>query len=131
MKNWICIFLLLAPGLASAQQKSTTKSGTKTTTTKPASSKTTTTTPVTTKAAPVKAVDTVPPSKPANTAPAATTKPAEGGDLMSMLDEEVKKNPETNYATATFKATRLINAHSIENLAGGVLDVKISIDSVG
>jgi hypothetical protein len=47
-------------------------------------------------------------------------------DLMSMLDQELAKSPATNYTTATFKTTRLINAHSIEQVAGGVLDVKIS-----
>ena len=41
-----------------------------------------------------------------------------------MLEKEEK--PSTVYTTATFKTTRLINAHSIEQLAGGVLDVKIS-----
>ncbi len=49
-------------------------------------------------------------------------------DLLSMLEKEVAgdaKN-QTNYATATFKATRLINGHTVENVAAGVLDVKIS-----
>jgi hypothetical protein len=125
MKNWICSLLLLAPALVLAQQKTTTSKTTppKTTTTKSASTKTTSTQ---TRAQSAKALDTVPPAKPANTQPANTAKAAEGGDLMSMLDEEVAKKPETNYTTATFKTTRLINAHSIENLAGGVLDVKIS-----
>lgn len=128
MKKWICSFLLLAPVLAMAQQKTnTTKStGTKTTTTKSTNSASAKTAPASTKAAPTKAVDTIPPAaKPAATQEASKSKAPEG-DLMSMLDEEVKKNPETNYTTATFKTTRLINAHSIENLAAGVLDVKIS-----
>jgi hypothetical protein len=47
-------------------------------------------------------------------------------DLMSMLDKELASEKQTRYTTATFKTTRLINAHSIENVAGGVLDVKIS-----
>jgi hypothetical protein len=47
-------------------------------------------------------------------------------DLMDMLDKEIASKPVTNYTTATFKTTRLINAHSIENVAGGVMDVKIS-----
>jgi Membrane bound beta barrel domain (DUF5777) len=47
-------------------------------------------------------------------------------DLMAMLDRETAKKPVTDYTTATFKTTRLINAHSIENVARGVLDVKIS-----
>ncbi|HNK28750.1 MAG TPA: DUF5777 family beta-barrel protein [Ferruginibacter sp.] len=49
-------------------------------------------------------------------------------DLLSMLEKEVAgdaKN-QANYATATFKATRLINGHTVENVAAGVLDVKIS-----
>ncbi len=45
-------------------------------------------------------------------------------NLLDMLEKEEK--PSTVYTTATFKTTRLINAHSIEQLAGGVLDVKIS-----
>ena len=32
----------------------------------------------------------------------------------------------TFYTTATFKTTRLVNGHSVENVAKGVLDVKIS-----
>lgn len=47
-------------------------------------------------------------------------------DLMSMLDAELESKPVTNYTTATFKTTRLINAHSIEQLSAHVLDVKIS-----
>lgn len=46
-------------------------------------------------------------------------------DLLKMLEEEAK--PTTpDYATATFKTTRLINGHSIENVAAGVLDFRIS-----
>ncbi|HEX5669782.1 MAG TPA: DUF5777 family beta-barrel protein [Chitinophagaceae bacterium] len=51
---------------------------------------------------------------------------AQDPDLLDMLDKEDKAKPATDYATATFKTTRLINAHSIEQLAAGVLDVKIS-----
>jgi hypothetical protein len=47
-------------------------------------------------------------------------------DLMKMLDDESKKDKKKDYATASFKTTRLINGHSIENVAPGVLDVKIS-----
>lgn len=46
----------------------------------------------------------------------------EGGDLLSQLGDE----PSTNYTTATFKTTRLINGHTIENVGAGVLDFKIS-----
>ncbi|HSF44750.1 MAG TPA: DUF5777 family beta-barrel protein, partial [Chitinophagaceae bacterium] len=47
-------------------------------------------------------------------------------NLLDMLAKEEKEKPATDYTSATFKTTRLINAHSIEQLAGGVLDVKIS-----
>jgi Membrane bound beta barrel domain (DUF5777) len=47
-------------------------------------------------------------------------------NLLDMLEKEEAAKPTTVYTTATFKTTRLINAHSIEQLAGGVLDVKIS-----
>jgi len=49
-------------------------------------------------------------------------------DLMAQLESEVigdSKNI-TNYTTATFKTTRLINGHTVENAGKGVLDVKIS-----
>jgi len=44
-------------------------------------------------------------------------------DLLSLLGEE---EPRTEYAFATFKTTRVINGHSIENVGHGVLDFKIS-----
>ncbi len=47
-------------------------------------------------------------------------------DLMKMLEDETKKEKKRDYATATFKTTRLINGHSNENAAAGVLDFKIS-----
>lgn len=49
-------------------------------------------------------------------------------DLLSMLEKEVTgdEKSQTNYTTATFKTTRLINGHTVENVAAGVLDVKIS-----
>lgn len=43
-------------------------------------------------------------------------------DLLSMLGEEKT----TDYVTASFKTNRIINGHSIENTAAGVLDFKIS-----
>lgn len=50
-----------------------------------------------------------------------------GEDLMSLLDkEEDGVKPRKEYVTATFKTTRLINGHSIENTGKGVLDFKIS-----
>jgi hypothetical protein len=51
---------------------------------------------------------------------------AQDPNLLDMLEKEEKAKPATDYATAIFKTTRVINAHSIEQLAGGVLDVKIS-----
>jgi hypothetical protein len=47
-------------------------------------------------------------------------------DLMKMLEEETEKDKKPDYATATFKTTRLINGHSVENVAAGVLDFRIS-----
>lgn len=45
-------------------------------------------------------------------------------DLMSQLENETKAT--TDYTTATFKTTRLINGHTVENVGKRVLDVKIS-----
>jgi hypothetical protein len=47
-------------------------------------------------------------------------------DLMKMLEEETKDENAVDFTTATFKTTRLINGHSIENVAAGVLDFRIS-----
>lgn len=49
-------------------------------------------------------------------------------DISRMLEDELKANDvnKTSYTTATFKTTRLIDGHSVENAAPGVLDVKIS-----
>ena len=47
---------------------------------------------------------------------------AQDTDLLSSTGED----EETNYATAAFKTNRIINGHSIETLAPGVLDFKIS-----
>lgn len=48
---------------------------------------------------------------------------AQEDDLLSLLGEEEET---TNYITASFKTNRVINLHSLESTAGGVLDVKIS-----
>ncbi|MCX6333590.1 MAG: DUF5777 family beta-barrel protein [Bacteroidia bacterium] len=45
-------------------------------------------------------------------------------DLMDLLDKNAK--PETNYTTATFKSTRVMNGHSVEHMPPGQLDVRIS-----
>lgn len=47
-------------------------------------------------------------------------------DLMAQLENEASDKDATNYTIATFKTTRLVNGHSVENVAKGVLDVKIS-----
>lgn len=49
-------------------------------------------------------------------------------DISKMLEDELKASDlnKTSYTTAAFKTTRLIDGHSIENTAPGVLDVKIS-----
>jgi hypothetical protein len=43
-------------------------------------------------------------------------------DLLANLEPET---PVRNYAAYTFKSTRIINTHSIENVAAGVLDFRI------
>ncbi len=45
-------------------------------------------------------------------------------NLMDMLEE--KTSEETNYATATFKSTRIMNGHSVERMPPGQLDFRIS-----
>ncbi len=49
-------------------------------------------------------------------------------DLMSQLENEALKSDKQKptYTTATFKTTRLINGHTVENVGRAVLDVKIS-----
>lgn len=49
-------------------------------------------------------------------------------DLNQMLEEEQKKEEKDKikYTEATFKTSRLINGHSIENTQKGVMDLKIS-----
>lgn len=48
---------------------------------------------------------------------------AQEDDLLALLGEDEEA---TEYATASFKANRVINLHSLENTAAGVLDIKIS-----
>ncbi len=45
-------------------------------------------------------------------------------DLSALLESMEEKT--TEYATAGFKTTRVINSHSIENVGAGVMDFKIS-----
>jgi Membrane bound beta barrel domain (DUF5777) len=53
---------------------------------------------------------------------------AQDVDLSKMLDEESEKEDKdkTEKVYSTFKSTRLINGHSVENTYKGVLDLKIS-----
>jgi len=51
---------------------------------------------------------------------------AQPDDLSKLLEEEMAKEPTTEYATATFKTTRLVNGHTNENVAAGVLDMRLS-----
>ena len=48
--------------------------------------------------------------------------PGNGEDLLSLLGDP---NP-IIYSSATFKSTRVINGQSIENVAGGVMDFRVS-----
>ncbi len=45
-------------------------------------------------------------------------------DLLDLLNENAP--PETNYTTATFKSTRIMNGHSVERMPPGQLDFRIS-----
>jgi hypothetical protein len=45
-------------------------------------------------------------------------------DLMEILNKQ--SAPEINYASATFKSTRILNGHSVEKMPSGQLDVRIS-----
>ena len=45
-------------------------------------------------------------------------------ELMDLLNENT--DPAVNYTTATFKSTRIMNGHSIERMAPGILDFRIS-----
>jgi hypothetical protein len=50
---------------------------------------------------------------------------SDSSDLVSMLEKEAGADS-LIYTRATFKTTRLINGHTVENVGKGVLDVKIS-----
>ncbi|MBL7691264.1 MAG: hypothetical protein JNM41_06710 [Flavipsychrobacter sp.] len=51
----------------------------------------------------------------------------ESDELANMLNEsDPATKKKTEYTIATFKTTRIINSHSIENTGKGVLDLKIS-----
>ena len=61
------------------------------------------------------------------TTPSAVDSPntSDGDDLMAMLDEG-SAAAKSDYVTATFKSTRVVNGHSIENMARGVMDFRIT-----
>lgn len=54
-----------------------------------------------------------------------TAKEDESGNLMALL-EEGSPFPKKEFTTATFKTTRIANAHSIENLGKGILDFRVN-----
>jgi len=47
-----------------------------------------------------------------------------GQDLESLLEEQMEET--TDYTSATFKATRILNGHSIERMPEGQMDLRIS-----
>jgi hypothetical protein len=47
-------------------------------------------------------------------------------DLLDLLEQETQSEETTEYAYATFKATRIINGQSVENTAGGNLNFIIA-----
>ena len=51
--------------------------------------------------------------------------PTDTTDVMLKLEKETNKDA-TNYITATFKTTRLVNGHTVENVGKGVLDVRFN-----
>jgi len=53
---------------------------------------------------------------------------AQDVDLFKSQDEQDKKDKlnSTDYITATFKTTRMVNGQSIENVGEGIMDVKVS-----
>ena len=63
------------------------------------------------------------PQKNGNTQQKSEENDENGEDLMELLNENGKGKKE--YTTATFKATRVINSHSIENVGKGVLDFRV------
>jgi hypothetical protein len=51
---------------------------------------------------------------------------AQERDLFKEIDEEQKSKQPKELVIATFKTTRLVNGHTIENVGKGILDFKIS-----
>jgi hypothetical protein len=50
--------------------------------------------------------------------------PAKSQDLDALLDKEAK--PQTTYATATFKSTRIVNGHSVQQMKKKQLEFRVS-----
>jgi len=50
--------------------------------------------------------------------------PAKSQDLDALLEKEAK--PETTYATATFKSTRIVNGHSVQQMKKKQLEFRVS-----
>ncbi len=51
---------------------------------------------------------------------------ADTTDVMAQLEKEAASKNVTSYTIATFKTTRLVDGHTVENVGKGVLDVRIS-----
>ncbi len=47
-------------------------------------------------------------------------------DILKVLENEMKEKNQTEYVTASFKSTRLINGHTVESTAKGIMDLRIS-----
>jgi len=47
-------------------------------------------------------------------------------DLMNLLEQEAANESSTDYVIATFKTTRLVNGHTVEQTGAGVLDFRIN-----
>lgn len=60
-----------------------------------------------------------------NTQKQNTEESDESDDLMDLLDEDAGKQ-KPRYTTATFKTTRVVTGHSIENTGKGVLDFRVN-----
>ncbi|MBX7202889.1 MAG: hypothetical protein IT240_09805 [Bacteroidia bacterium] len=51
---------------------------------------------------------------------------AQTDDLSTLLERESEGTDKREFTRATFKTTRIVNGHSIENVSAGVLDFRIS-----
>src|SRR5665648_878398 len=50
--------------------------------------------------------------------------PAKSQDLDALLEKEAQ--PQTTYATATFKSTRIVNGHSVQQMKKKQLEFRVS-----